>query len=37
MAFIFASDWTEFREWQSYCNTHEIPVIAKACDLLGNQ
>jgi phosphoglycolate phosphatase-like HAD superfamily hydrolase len=37
MRFIFVSDWTEFREWQSYCNAHEIPVIAKACDLVRNQ
>ncbi len=37
LPFIFASDWTEFREWQSYCNAHEIPVIAKACDLVRNQ
>lgn len=34
--FIFASDWTEFREWQSYCKAYEISVIGKACDLVKN-
>lgn len=37
LAFIFASEWTEFGEWQSYCSTHKIPVIAKACDLARNE
>ena len=31
--FVFASAWTEFQDWSSYCKTHAIPVIARVSDL----
>ena len=34
LAFIFASDWTEFNDWRSYCSAHKTPVIARFCDLV---
>lgn len=36
MPFIFASDWTEFHEWKTYCTTHEIPVISRPYHLMNH-
>lgn len=33
LAFVFVSGWSEFLGWNSYCATHEIPVIDTLADL----
>lgn len=32
--FIFLSNWTEVADWQDYCATHKIKVLASISDLL---
>lgn len=32
--FIFVSGWTDFDEWESYCQLHKIPSIKEVADLL---
>lgn len=32
--FIFAYGWTEFSEWQDYCNKNNIRSVMGVCDLL---
>lgn len=35
MDFIFVSAWTEFREWQDYCNKRALPSVQMLKDLLA--
>jgi phosphoglycolate phosphatase-like HAD superfamily hydrolase len=35
LKFIFASAWTEFHDWQTYCKSHAIPVVKNVSDLIG--
>ena len=32
--FLFVSGWSEFEDWQNYCNRNKIPSIKSLCDLL---
>ena len=32
--FLFVSGWTEFKDWQNYCNKNKILSIKSLCDLL---
>ena len=32
--FLFVSGWSEFKDWQNYCNRNKIPSIKSLCDLL---
>ena len=32
--FLFVSGWTEFKDWQNYCNKNKILSIKLLCDLL---
>ena len=32
--FLFVSGWSEFKDWQNYCNRNQIPSIKSLCDLL---
>lgn len=31
--FVFLSDWTEVKDWQNYCNSHNIPVFSNIAAL----
>lgn len=33
MDFVFVSDWSEFADWQTYCDQHGIPVINSLASL----
>jgi phosphoglycolate phosphatase-like HAD superfamily hydrolase len=33
MDFLFISQWTEFSEWQSFCRSHDIPVLGSLKEL----
>ena len=32
--YLFVSGWTEFKDWQNYCNRNKILSIKSLCDLL---
>ena len=32
--FVFLSDWTEVKDWQEFCNTHEIKLLKNLAELL---
>ena len=32
--FVFLSDWTEVADWQTYCQTHQLPVFKNLLALL---
>ncbi len=34
--FLFLSDWTEVKDWQSYCQKNTIAVVKNIEELLGN-
>jgi phosphoglycolate phosphatase-like HAD superfamily hydrolase len=33
LQFVFVHGWSEFKGWQAYCATHQIPIIEKLADL----
>ena len=32
--FLFVSEWSDFKEWQNYCNKNKILSIKSLCDLI---
>ena len=32
--FLFVSGWSEFKDWQNYCNRNKITSIKSLCDVL---
>ena len=37
LKFLFVSGWSEFPDWQAYCEEHRIPVISHVGDLLSTR